>query len=63
MNHRDVRERSVPNSRPDSAKVLRLGQPGESNKSRQAWLVWNECGKRDRRGNRRRVGGTHHTEP
>ena len=42
--------------------VLRLRQPGKSNKSRQAWLVWSECGKRDGRGSRRRVGGTHHTE-
>lgn len=45
MNYTDVKERSVPNSRPDSAKVLRLGQPGEPNKSRQPWLVWNECGR------------------
>ena len=45
-NYTDVKERSVPNSRPDSAKVLRLGKPGESNKSRQPGKqVWNECGR------------------
>ena len=35
MNHRDVRERSAAESRPDSTKVLRQGLPGESNKSGQ----------------------------
>lgn len=35
VNRRDVGERSAAESRPDSAKVLRQGLPGESNKSRQ----------------------------
>lgn len=35
MNRRNVRERRAADSRPDSAKVLRQGLPGESNKNRQ----------------------------
>lgn len=42
MNHRDVRERSVPNSRPDSAKVLRLDSPASPTKAgKHGWCGMN----------------------